>query len=135
MPSTVFKLDIVTPERKFFSDDVEMVVFKTPSGEMGVLAGHTRMVAAVAVGPLKLKQNGQWREAVMTEGFIEIQADKVVILVDTAEWPEEIDINRAKAAKERAEERLHQHLSKVEYMHSQAALTRAMARLRVTGQP
>lgn len=130
-----FRLDIVTPERKFFSEDVEMLVFKSPDGEVGILPGHTPMVCAVGVGPARIKQDGQWRGAVLTEGFMEILPDRVIVLVDTAEWPEEIDINRARAARERAEERLHQHLSKVEYLRSQSALNRALARLRVTRNP
>lgn len=127
-----FKLEIVTPERKFYSDDVEMVVLKTPDGEMGILAGHAPMVVAVAIGPVRILKGGEWLEAVLTEGFMQVKQDITVILTDTAEWPGEININRAKAAKERAEERLHQQLSQIEYMRSQSALARALARLKVT---
>lgn len=125
-----FNLEIVTPERNFFSGIVEMVVLRTPEGEMGILEGHVPMVVAVDIGPIRIKQNGQWREAVLTEGFMEVKPDKTVIMTDTAEWPEEIDINRAKAAKQRAEERLQRQISQVEYMRSKAALARAIARLR-----
>ncbi|MCX7709403.1 MAG: F0F1 ATP synthase subunit epsilon [Clostridia bacterium] len=130
--ASTFSLEIVTPERKFFSGEVEMVILKTPEGEMGILRGHMPMVVAVAIGPLKIKVDGEWKEAVLTEGFMEVKQDKTVILTDTAEWPEEIDVNRAKAAKERAEERLHRQLSQIEYYRSQAALARALARLKVT---
>lgn len=124
-------LEIVTPERKFFSGDVEMVILKTPEGEMGILKGHIPMVVAVAIGPIKIKKDGEWLEAVLNEGFMEIRQDKTVILADTAEWPDEIDINRAKAAKERAEERLRSRLANVEHVRSQTALARALARLKV----
>lgn len=130
--ASTFYLEIVTPERKFFSGDVEMVVLKTPGGEIGILKEHMPMVIAVAIGPIRIKKDGEWLEAVLTEGFMEIKQDKTVILTDTAEWPNEIDINRAKAAKERAEERMQRQLSRQEYMRSQAALARALARLRVT---
>ncbi len=130
--AATFNLEIVTPDRKFFSGEVEMVVLKTPEGEMGILAGHTPMVVAVAVGPIKIKKDGDWLEAVLTEGFMEVKQEKTVVLTDSAEWPNEIDINRAKAAKERAEERLHRQLDQVEYVRSQAALARALARLKVT---
>jgi F-type H+-transporting ATPase subunit epsilon len=129
--ASTFNLEIVTPERKFFSDEVEMVILKTPEGEMGILAGHTPMVVAVAIGPIRIKKGGEWLEAVLTEGFMEIKQDKTVILTDSAEWPHEIDINRAKAAKERAEERLRRQLSQVELVRSETALARALARLRI----
>lgn len=131
MEST-FKLEIVTPERNFFSGEVEMIVLKTPDGEMGILYGHLPMVVAVGIGPIKIKRNGEWLEAVLTDGFLEVKQEKTVILVDTAEWPDEVDINRARAAKERAEERLHSKISQLEYYRSQTALARALARLKVT---
>ncbi len=126
-----FYLEIVTPERKFFSDEVEMVILRTPEGEMGILEGHVPMVVAVDIGPVKIKKNGEWQEAVLTEGFMEVKQDKTIILTDTAEWPSEIDVNRAKAAKQRAEERLQRQISQIEYSRSKAALSRALARLRV----
>ncbi len=126
-----FYLEIVTPERKFFSDEVEMVILRTPEGEMGILEGHVPMVVAVDIGPVKIKKNGEWQEAVLTEGFMEVKQNKTIILTDTAEWPSEIDVNRAKAAKQRAEERLQRQISQIEYSRSKAALSRALARLRV----
>lgn len=130
--ASTFYLEIVTPERSFFSGDVEMVILKTPEGEMGILAGHIPMVVAVAIGPIRIKQDNEWLEAVLNEGFMEVKQDKTVILADTAEWPNEIDINRANAARERAEERLRRQESKTEYIRSQAALSRALARLKVS---
>jgi len=129
-----FFLEVLTPDRKFFSGDAEGVVFRSVDGEMGVLARHAPTVAAVDVGPLRINAQGKWIEALVTEGFAEIMPDKVVILVDTAELPEEIDINRAKAAKDRAEERLQKQLSQMEYTRSKTALARAMARLKIAKQ-
>lgn len=127
-----FYLEIVTPERMFFSGDVEMVSLRTLDGEIGILANHAPMVIAVSVGPLRLKQDGEWLEGVVSEGFMEVKQNKTIILADTAEWPHEIDKNRAEDARKRAEERLHRKLSYVEHVRSEAALTRAMARLKVT---
>jgi F-type H+-transporting ATPase subunit epsilon len=127
----LFNLEIVTPERVFFSGQVEMVVLNTPDGQIGVLAGHIPMVVAVAAGPVKMLKEGKWNTAFLSEGFMEIKQKNSVILADTAEWPDEIDENRARAAKQRAEERLCRKLSEKEYMYSQAALARAMGRLRV----
>lgn len=130
--SATFNLEIVTPDRKFFSGEVEAVIFRTLDGEMGILKGHAPMVVAVAIGPLRIKKDGEWLDAVLTEGFMEIKQDKTIILTDTAEWPNEIDINRANEAKARAEERLQRQLNQVEHMRSQAALARALARLKVS---
>lgn len=130
-----FKLEILTPERVFLSENVEMVIVTTPQGNMGILAGHMPVVAAIAVGSSRIKkENGEWVEAVLTEGFMEVKQDKVIIIADTAEWPDEIDANRAEAAKKRAEDRLVQRKSEEEYVRGQAALGRAMARLKATSR-
>lgn len=130
-----FKLEIVTPERVFFSENVEMVVVKTPQGEMGILAGHIPLVTVVAVGTSRIKkEDGEWVDAVLTEGFLEVKQEKTIIFTDTAEWPDEIDANRADAARIRAEERLMIKQSDVEYYRSQAALSRAMTRLKAKGR-
>ncbi len=131
---STFYLEVITPERNFFSGEAECVIFKSVDGEMGVLAKHAPTVAAVNIGPLKINSNGKWIEAVVTDGFAKIMPDKVVIMTDTAEYPDEIDVNRAKAAKQRAEERMQKQLSQLEYMRSKAALSRAMARIRATSK-
>jgi len=133
--ASTFNLEIVTPERKFFSGPVEMINLKTPDGEIGILSGHMPMVIAVGVGPIRIKKdNGEWIEAALSEGFMEITQESTVILTDAAEWPEEIDVNRATEAKQRAEERLQRQLNEVEHIRSQAALARALVRLKVTRQ-
>jgi F-type H+-transporting ATPase subunit epsilon len=130
--ASVFKIEIATPDRRFFSGEVEMIILKTLDGEMGILKDHAPTVVAVDIGPIRILQDGQWLEAFLSEGFMEITKEKTVILCDTAEWPNEIDVNRAKAAKERAEERLQRQLSQLEYIRSRTALARAMGRLKVT---
>lgn len=127
-----FFLVIKTPERNFFSDSVEEVLIETSEGQIGILPGHEPMITTVAIGPVKIKQNGEWREAVLSEGFMEVNQNMAVALVDTAEWPEEIDENRARMAEERAKERLQGKLSHIEYVRSQAALQRAISRLEVS---
>ena len=98
-----FNFEVVTPERLFFAEEVEEISFSTPEGEMGVLADHAPMLIAVEACILKMIVDGSTEFATIGEGFIEITADKVVAIVDSAEWPEEIDIVRATKAKERAE--------------------------------
>jgi len=98
------------------------------------LKGHIPTVAVIDIGSIKIKKDGKWFEAVLSEGFMEVKQNHVIILVDTAEWPDEIDENRARAAKARAEERLQRRRSEAEYIQSKAALARAMARLKVKGK-
>lgn len=130
--ANTFLLEVLTPDRSFFSGEVEVLIIETIDGQMGVLKNHIPMVVAVSIGPIKIKKDGEWLEAVLSEGFMEVKQDKTIILCDSAEWPNEIDANRAKAAEERARERLQNQLSTVEYMRSQAALQRALSRLKVT---
>ncbi|MDP4118415.1 MAG: ATP synthase F1 subunit epsilon [Bacillota bacterium] len=126
-----FFLEIITPYKKIFADDAEMIIFKTPEGEMAVLSGHMPLVAAVSIGQIRIKKNDEWLEAFVSEGFIKIGGDKTTLIVDTAEWPDEIDVNRANAAAERAREKLQMQLSNKEFATYQAALQRAMVRLKI----
>lgn len=124
-----FQLEILTPERPFFNGQVQSLVLPAMDGEFGVLADHEPVVTAIEPGEARFKVDGVWQYAVVTQGFAEITPDSTVVLVATAERPEEIDEARARRAKERAEERLRQHESKREYFRSKAALARATARL------
>jgi len=126
-----FYLEVITPERRFFQGQVEMVIVQSVDGEIGVMKGHIPMVTPIAVGTLKIKQNGKWKEAAMNEGFMEVLPDKTIILCHSVEWPEEIDEKRAREAMERAQERIRQRNSLREYHESKAALARAMTRLKV----
>jgi len=126
-----FYLEVVTPERKFFEGYVEMVIVDSTDGQLGIMKGHVPMVAPVAIGIIKIKQQGVWREAAINEGFMEVTPEKTIILSHSVEWPEEIDVKRAQEALERAQERLRQKRSLTEYHRSKAALARAMSRLKV----
>ena len=129
-----FYLEITASDRKFYNGECEMMIFPAIDGQQGILSNHESMVTAVKAGELRFKVNGEWKEADVGDGFVEIMPEFVVLLADTVEWPDEIDIRRAKEAKERAQERLRQKESQREYYHSKAALSRAMARLKVTGK-
>lgn len=128
--SHTFYLEILSPGRKFYEGNVESLVVPGVTGYEGILAGHMPVVISLKEGEIQIKENGKWRTAVTSGGFIEVEQEKAILLSDAVEWPEEIDINRAKAAKERAEERLRQKLSQIEYLRSKAALARALARLK-----
>ena len=129
-----FRLQIITPERSFMDNQAEMLILNAPDGEFGVMAGHAPMVVSLSEGGIRIKQNGKWREAAASDGFATITQDHVLVLLQTAEWPEEIDRGRALRDSERATERLRQQRSMHEYHIARSMLARAMARLRVTGQ-
>ena len=128
--AATFLLEIVTPERQFFTGQAESMILPASDGSYGVEAGHEPVAIAIEPGEARYKTtDGQWHTVIVTQGFAEIMSDYAVILVSAAERPEDIDEARARRAKERAEERLRQHGSRLEYINSKAALARATARL------
>ena len=129
-PST-FYLEIITPEKQFYVGPASSLVMPALDGEYGVQPGHEPIVTAIEPGLVRFQADGAWNEVVVSDGFAEVMPDYVILLVSSAERPEEIDRARAERAKERAEERLRQKQSVREYHLSKAALARAMARLRV----
>ena len=129
--ATPYKIDIITPERMFLSGEIESLVLDTPDGKRGIMAGHTPMIIAVAIGQIDLKMDGQWKTAFTSEGFIEVTPGGITMMAQTVEWPEEIDARRAAEAEKRAQERLRQKQSLNEYHSTMSSLARAMARLRI----
>lgn len=129
--SKSFFLEVITPVRKFFEGNVEMIVVESVDGQLAVLKGHIPMVTPIAIGTLRIKEGEKWHEAAIGEGFMEVRPDSTTILSHSVEWPEEIDERRAHEALERAEERVRQKKSMNEYHQSKTAMARAMARLRV----
>ncbi len=130
--SHTYLLDILTPERPFFSDQVEALTVYAPDGSITILAGHAPLITPLEAGSLKIKVDGQWKEAFHSEGFMDVSRNGVVVFAQSCEWPENIDTHRALEAKRRAEEALRQKQSIKEHKLSQLALTRAMARLRIS---
>ena len=132
MPNT-FKLNIFTPERLFFSDDVEAVEVGLPDGRAVFLAHHIPLIAPVAVTTTRIKKSdGEWVEAFSSEGFVDVRRGGVMLFVQTCEWPDEIDVKRAELARLHAEEALRQKHSMAEYQKSKTDLARAMERLRLS---
>ena len=126
-----FRLEILTPERRFLDADVELVGVQACDGRLTVLAGHAPMVAPLDAGTLHLRLDGEDREAFHSLGFLEVRPDKVLMFTQACEWPEEIDEKRARVALEKATEELRQKQSILEHRHSELSLIRAMARLRL----
>ena len=127
------RLDIVTPERIVYSEDVNMVIARATDGDLGVLPGHAPLVAGLAVWPLRILQDEGERQISVCGGFIEVRPDKVTILASCAELPEEIDVKRAEAARARAEGRIKDARPDIDMARAEAALERAIVRLRVAG--
>lgn len=126
-----FLLRIITPDRVFYENQVEMVEFNTTEGEIGVLPGHIPLTVIVKPGILNITEVEGDKKAALHAGFAEILPDSVTILAEVIEWPEEIDEERAEAAKERAEERLRSKTPETDIMRAETALQRAMARIEV----
>jgi F-type H+-transporting ATPase subunit epsilon len=127
-----FQLEVVTPERKVYSGEATMVIVKGIEGELGILADHVPFVTPLRIAPVTIKRDGEDQIIAVNGGFIEVHKNHVVILAESAELPEEIDVDRAERARERAEERLRQSKqSNIDYHRAEIALQKAMNRLSV----
>ena len=103
----LFQVEIITPDRVFYTGEGDMIEFTTASGEIGVYKKHIPLTTVLAPGIVKIHKTGEDDViAAVHSGFAEILPDKVTLLAEIAEWPNEIDKNRAEAARQRAEERL-----------------------------
>ena len=125
------RLDIVTPEKVAYSDDANMVIARTTAGDIGILPGHAPLIAALVTWPLRIVTDNGEIQISLCGGFIEVQPEKITILANCAELPEEIDVPRAQTAKERAESRLQGSKDAIDVARAEAALKRAMIRLTV----
>ncbi|PNV63766.1 ATP synthase F1 subunit epsilon [Clostridium sp. chh4-2] len=130
-----FYLKVLASNRSFFEGRCKMIVLPVFDGEKAVQAHHENMVIAVSVGEIRITtEDGSVVKGLVGNGFAQIINNRVTLLVDTAESPEEIDIRRAQEALERAKEQLRQKQSIQEHSHSEASLARAIARLRMKDQ-
>ncbi len=130
--ASTFHLEIVTPDRKFYEDEVNMAIVRTVEGDVGILRDHVPSVVPLSIGVIKIKKDGKMIRATCSGGFVSIDEDKATIITDAAEWPEEIDVERAKFAMKRAEERLKESNKEVDVLRAQIALNKALNRLRVS---
>jgi len=131
MPGT-FTLEIVTPERRVFREEVQAIMVPGTEGYLGVLARHAPLMAELGVGAVKVTYPDQRIEFLATSGgFMEVANNKAIILADSAERALEIDVARAEAARDRARERLESKAPDIDIARAQAALARALNRLHV----
>jgi len=125
------KLEIITAERQVFSDDVNTVVAPGVEGELGILPHHAPLITMLKPGEVLIRKENEETYLFVSGGFLEVRPEKIIILADACERAEEIDIERAEAAKRRAEERLKTLTPEIDVAQVQAALLRSLVRLRV----
>lgn len=127
-----FNLEIVTPDKSFFNDEVEMVIVRGCEGDLAVLKDRTPIATPLKIGKVRIFQDKSERIAALVDGYITVIDNKATIVTDAAEWPDEIDVERAKKAKERAESRLENRHSDIDAIRAETALRRALNRLDVS---
>ena len=130
----IFKVEIITPDRIFYEGEAEFLEFTTAAGDVGVYAKHIPMTTVLAPGAVIIHNGEEETVAAVHSGFAEILGDKVTLLAEIAEWPEEIDIPRAEAAKARAEEHLTNKTADTDVKRAEYALRRALIRIDVAGK-
>lgn len=128
MANTI-RLEIVTPDRQVLNEDVDYVGAPGIEGEFGVLNNHIPFLSALGIGSLYFKKEQSRQYVFVSGGFAEVTPTKVTILAEISEKAEDIDISRAKKARERAEQRMQQAKDNIEYARAKAALMRAMYRI------
>lgn len=126
-----FDLKIITPDRMFYEGSAEMVEFNTTEGAVGIYKNHIPMTLIIKPGVLTITLGEEKKEAALHAGFVEILQDRVTILAEVIEWPDEIDEKRAEAAYERAKDRIVGKDPKTDIARAETALLRAMARINV----
>lgn len=126
-----FNLTIVTPERSFFSDDVDMVIVNALEGEMAVLKNRLPIITPLKTGKIRIFNDNNERVAAVVDGYISVGTYSTIVVTNAAEWPEEIDVERALEAKRQAEERLKRDKGK-DVIQAQLALRRALNRIEVS---
>ena len=126
---TPFKLEIITPEKKFFDGETEQIIVRTTVGDIGIMKGHEPYCAALGIGQLRVMIDGQFKRAATSGGLIKVSKTKTVVLVDSCEWADEIDVERAEAAKDVAEDRMRSAESDRQIKMAEAKLKRALNRI------
>ncbi len=126
-----FKLNIVTPDREFFSGEVQSLIINTVSGEMGILYQTLPLVTVLQAGVMKIKRNGRWMEAANSDGFISVFKDGVTVLTQSCEWPHEIDADAIGREILQLHERERKAKSIYEYKTAKARLAAQFAKLKL----
>lgn len=133
MADNKFALKVMCPDRTFFEGEADMVDMNTTEGYIGVYPGHIPIATVLAPGILVIHNDGESKRAALHSGFARISPDNIMILAEVAEWPDEIDLNRAEEARVRAERRLSGTESGIDIKRAEAALKRSLTRISIKG--
>ncbi|CDC39294.1 aTP synthase epsilon chain [Butyrivibrio sp. CAG:318] len=133
MADNKFALKVMCPDRTFFEGEADMVEMNTTEGYIGVYPGHIPIATVLAPGILVIHNDGELKRAALHSGFARISPDNIMILAEVAEWPDEIDLNRAEEARVRAERRLSGTESGIDIKRAEAALKRSLTRISIKG--
>ena len=134
MADKTFRLEIIAPDRIFYSNDIYMVEYNTVEGQVGVYADHIPMTQIIAPGRLIITERNEEKQAALLSGFVEITPEKMTILAEAVEWPQDIDIKRAEEAKIRAQRRISSEQGGVDIGRAELALKRSLIRLEIAGK-
>ena len=124
-----FDVEIITPDRVFYKGTADLLEFNTESGEIGVYRDHIPLTTVLEPGLVTIHHEDEEQVAAVHAGFAEILGDKVTLLAELAEWPDEIDVERAEAARSRAEERIRAHEANLDLKRAEYALHKALIRI------
>ncbi|MCR3758389.1 F0F1 ATP synthase subunit epsilon [Clostridium felsineum] len=125
------KLSILTPQKTFYVGNVKEIITRTVEGEIGILPNHTDLVAFLTpTETILVEEDGSKKEVFTSTGILNVGAEEVSFLCDASEWPDEIDLNRAETAKERAEKRLKSSKDNIDVKRAELSLSRALARIK-----
>ena len=131
--SKLLKLSVISPDRVFFEGDADFVEMRTSEGEIGVYKNHIPITSILVPGLLKIHLENNVKIAALHNGFVEILPDRITVLAESAEWPDEIDVERAENAKKRAEDRLRSGDENVSVARAELALRKALIRIEAAG--
>ena len=131
MADATFLLKIINPDRLFYQGEVSFVELHTTEGDVGIYPKHIPMTFIVEPGVIRIHTEEGVKEAALHAGFIEVLEDKITIMAESVEWPDEIDLERAKEAKIRAERRLNGKEAGIDIEKAELALKRSLARIRL----
>ena len=134
MADKTFRLEIIAPDRIFYSNDIYMVEYNTVEGQVGVYADHIPMTQIIAPGRLIITERNEEKQSAPLSGFVEITSEKMTILAEAVEWPQDIDIKRAEEAKIRAQRRISSEQGGIDIGRAELALKRALIRLEIAGK-
>ena len=130
MAENAINFEVVTPEKVIFSGNIDSLIVPAALGYLGVLSNHAPLVTALEIGVVTYRQDGKPKKMAISGGFLEVVNNKAVVLAQTAETEDKIDVSRAQSAKERAEKRLSERNADLDVLRAEMALKRAVSRIK-----